>query len=85
MWVTKLGWKLFIMYAAINIGAMGTFSLLIPETKGLSLEEMDIIFGAVDAETRQKDIEKQRVALADGADGEGSRSQSSDYKAVTVY
>jgi hypothetical protein len=29
---------------------------LIPETKGRSLEEMDIIFGAVSAEKRQADI-----------------------------
>ena len=88
MWATKLGWKLFIMFGTLNIGAMGTFSLLIPETKGLSLEEMDIIFGAVNAETREKDIEKQRVVLADNADradGEKSQTSSSNYKVVTVY
>ena len=85
IWVTKLGWKLFIMYAAMNIGVMGTFSLLIPETKGLSLEEMDIIFGAVNAETRLRDIERQQVFMADGADVEGSHTNSSDYKSVTVY
>lgn len=56
--VTKLGWKIFIMFATINIGAMFTFSLLIPETKGRSLEEMDIIFGAVKLEERQKYIEQ---------------------------
>jgi hypothetical protein len=32
---------------------------LIPETKGKSLEEMDIIFGAVDAAKRKADIEEQ--------------------------
>ena len=51
------------MYATINVGAMGTFSLIIPETKGRSLEEMDIIFGAVSAETRRQDIERQRATL----------------------
>lgn len=62
-WITSLGWKIFIMYASLNIGAMGIFSLIIPETKGRSLEEMDIVFGAVNAETRQRDIERVRATL----------------------
>ena len=75
--VSALGFKLFIMFATINIGGMATFALyvspldpsccdshylyhrLIPETKGRSLEEMDIIFGSVKAEQRQADILKQ--------------------------
>ncbi|TFY83914.1 hypothetical protein EWM64_g107 [Hericium alpestre] len=56
---TNLGYKMFLMFATINIGAMGTFSLLIPETKGRSLEEMDVIFGSVSAEKRREDIAKQ--------------------------
>lgn len=31
---------------------------LIPETKGRSLEEMDVIFGSVDKDQRQADIAK---------------------------
>ena len=57
--VTDLGYKIFLMFATINIAGMGTFALLIPETKGRSLEEMDIIFGAVSADKRQADIAKQ--------------------------
>ena len=57
--VTALGYKLFLMFAAINVAGMGTFALLIPETKGRSLEEMDVIFGAVDADTRRADIARQ--------------------------
>ena len=57
--VTDLGYKIFLMFATINIAGMGTFALLIPETKGRSLEEMDIIFGAVEADKRQADIAKQ--------------------------
>jgi hypothetical protein len=30
----------------------------LPETKGLSLEEMDILFGVVDESTRRSDIEE---------------------------
>ncbi|KAL0577238.1 hypothetical protein V5O48_004757 [Marasmius crinis-equi] len=61
--VTKLQWKLFIMFATINVGGMGVFSLLIPETKGRSLEDMDIIFGAVSAEERAAGIEKAQKQL----------------------
>ncbi|KAJ3515477.1 hypothetical protein NLJ89_g1732 [Agrocybe chaxingu] len=57
--VTALGYKLFLMFASINIGGMGVFSLLIPETKGRSLEEMDIIFGSISKEQREADIEKR--------------------------
>ncbi|KAJ4500987.1 general substrate transporter [Lentinula lateritia] len=57
---TELGYKLFLMFASVNIGALAVFSLLIPETKGKSLEEMDI-FGAVDVEQRQKDIMVQTL------------------------
>ncbi|KAJ3820018.1 sugar transporter [Lentinula raphanica] len=52
---TELGYKLFLMFASLNIGALAVFSILIPETKGRSLEEMDI-FGAVDEQQRQNDI-----------------------------
>ncbi|XP_006457533.1 hypothetical protein AGABI2DRAFT_229988 [Agaricus bisporus var. bisporus H97] len=66
--VTVLGWKLFITFATINILGMGTFSMLIPETKGRSLEEMDIIFGTVSAEERQKHIDKQQRGMEHGED-----------------
>ncbi len=47
------------MFGTVNFLGMGTFSLLIPETKGLSLEEMDILFGSVTAESRQAKIVHQ--------------------------
>ena len=63
---TNLGYKIFIMFATVNIGAMATFSLLIPETKGKSLEEMDIIFGAVSRDERQAYINRlQKGMLSD--------------------
>ncbi|KAF9256189.1 general substrate transporter [Marasmius fiardii PR-910] len=61
--VTKLGYKLFLMFATINVGGMGVFAILIPETKGRSLEDMDIIFGAVSAEERRAAIEKAQKQL----------------------
>jgi len=63
--ITNLGWKIFLMFATVNIAAMGTFSLLIPETKGRSLEEMDIIFGSISAEQRQADIDRQTRGLVE--------------------
>ena len=74
---TRLGYKMFLMFAALNIGAMAPFSLcallfscsvpgfftrlnsILPETKGRSLEEMDIIFGAVSVEARAENIARQ--------------------------
>lgn len=38
-------------------------SRLLPETKGLSLEEMDVMFGAVDWEARKAFIQKEARAL----------------------
>ncbi|KAF9457606.1 general substrate transporter [Collybia nuda] len=61
--ISDLGYKIFLMFAAVNIGAMGLFSALIPETKGRSLEEMDVIFGSITAEQRQADIDKRERAL----------------------
>jgi len=56
---SNLGWKLFMLFATINIGGMAVFSLLLPETKGRSLEEMDVIFGSVSAEAREAFIKQE--------------------------
>ena len=51
------------MFATVNIGAMATFSLLIPETKGKSLEEMDILFDAVSQDERQAYIDRRQKCM----------------------
>ncbi|KAG6336081.1 hypothetical protein ID866_3007 [Astraeus odoratus] len=61
--IADLGYKLFFMFAVIDICGIATFATLIPETKGRSLEEMDIIFGAVSNETRKAFIERQERQL----------------------
>jgi len=61
--VTTLGYKMFLMFATINIAGLAVFALLIPETKGCSLEEMDIIFGSISAEQRRTDIDKRQREL----------------------
>jgi hypothetical protein len=40
----------------MNVAA-SVFSWFLPETKNLSWEEMDILFGVVDESTRQNDVE----------------------------
>ncbi|KAI0312094.1 general substrate transporter [Amylostereum chailletii] len=76
----QLGYKMFLMFAALNIGAMAVFSLLIPETKGRSLEEMDIIFGTTTADQRLAHIEQQEKELEHEREGVDS-VQSLDNKA----
>ncbi|KAI0795976.1 general substrate transporter [Abortiporus biennis] len=76
--VTDLGYKIFLMFATINIGGMAVFALLIPETKGRSLEEMDIIFGSVQAEKREADIQKQERLGGFDTDAKDTSSSRSD-------
>lgn len=75
----NLGYKMFFLFASINIGAMLVFSFFLPETKGRSLEEMDVIFGAADAATRRADIEKNERDLHHGETA-SSRSDNLDEK-----
>ncbi|KIM63132.1 hypothetical protein SCLCIDRAFT_118254 [Scleroderma citrinum Foug A] len=57
--VADLGYKLFFVFGAINIGGIAAFSIFLPETQGHSLEEMDVIFGAISREAREAVIEMQ--------------------------
>ncbi|KZT05752.1 general substrate transporter [Laetiporus sulphureus 93-53] len=61
--VTEMGYKIFLMFATIDIAGLAVFSALIPETKGRSLEEMDIIFGSVSADRREAEIKRQERVL----------------------
>ncbi|KAH8109651.1 general substrate transporter [Phellopilus nigrolimitatus] len=61
--IANLGWKIFVMFAAINIGGMFVFSLVIPETKGRSLEEMDVLFGSVTREERDARVQQTQRTI----------------------
>lgn len=55
--INSIGWRTFIMFGCFCT-AMGAFVLVfLKETTGRSLEEMDILFGAVTPEQRKKDVE----------------------------
>lgn len=54
------------------IGAV--FAYALPETKDLSLEQMDVLFGVIDEETRKHDLEMagrakkvENIGLAKGS------------------
>lgn len=53
------------------------FVSLIPETKGLSLEAMDVVFGSVSFEAREAFIRKEERALGDATE---ASSQSGEGK-----
>ncbi|TVY81266.1 Quinate permease [Lachnellula suecica] len=56
--VNHIGWRTFLMFGIFCL-AMGTWAFFfIKETKGKSLEDMDILFGTVDAGQREADVEK---------------------------
>jgi hypothetical protein len=54
----------FFFFAGINIISCG-LALLLPETKGLSLESMDVLFGAVTKEQREADIARRAADQAE--------------------
>jgi hypothetical protein len=68
--VLNIGWKTWMIFGTMNAVAF-IFVLFLPETKGLSLEEMDVLFHVVDEQTRQHDIEKH-VDAAPGIHGGNS-------------
>ncbi|CAE6416483.1 unnamed protein product [Rhizoctonia solani] len=63
----KLGWKTWMLFASLNLGGAILCYFICPETKGLSMEELDILFGAISAEQRAADIEKVLQGHADGS------------------
>ncbi|EMD89340.1 hypothetical protein COCC4DRAFT_138114 [Bipolaris maydis ATCC 48331] len=55
--VNSIGWRTFLMFGIFCL-AMSVFAtFFIKETKGKSLEEIDILFGDVSAEQRRMDVE----------------------------
>ncbi len=54
--VNQIGWRVFIMFGIFCV-AMCIFSIIfLKETKGRTLEDMDILFGAVTEEQRRADV-----------------------------
>jgi sugar porter (SP) family MFS transporter len=72
--VNHIGWRTFLMFG-IFCASMGVWVwFFIKETKGRSLEDMDILFGTVDEEKRREDVERvlNKHALNEAADEKGA-------------
>ncbi|EJU00595.1 sugar transporter [Dacryopinax primogenitus] len=57
---------IFFVFGSINLLA-AVFCFFLPETRGVSLEEMDVIFGYVSYERRQRDVMRVTSNLQHGA------------------
>lgn len=72
--VNHIGWRTFLMFGIFCL-AMGIFVLFfMKETKGRTLEEIDVLFGMVNEEQRRADVEhvlhKGAVSHVESADEE---------------
>ena len=56
--VNHIGWRTFLMFGIFCLSMAVYVFFFIKETKGRSLEDMDILFGDVDASVRAADVEK---------------------------
>ena len=81
--VNHIGWRTFIMFGMFCLGMGVWVFFFIRETKGLSLEDMDILFGAVDENQRAVDVERvlnkgvvrQEIAAEEGAQGQSIKME----------
>lgn len=55
--VNHIGWRTFIMFGCFCAGMCAFVILFIKETKGRTLEDMDVLFGLVSEDQRQADVE----------------------------
>lgn len=56
--VNHIGWRTFLMFGIFCMSMGIWVFFFVKETKGRSLEDMDILFGTVNAEQRAEDVEK---------------------------
>ncbi|KAM3076353.1 hypothetical protein ACMFMG_007174 [Clarireedia jacksonii] len=74
--VLNIGWKTWTIFGTFNAVAF-IFTWFLPETKGLSLEEMDVLFKVVNEDTRKKDVDEHIGAPVEKSEksiaGEGIR------------
>jgi len=70
----------YIFFGLVTLGGAFFIWLFVPETKGLSLEEMDILFGSVGVAARDQEIMAEinrEVGLADMAGEESKHGKES--------
>lgn len=60
--VSNIGWKTFLMFGIFCLANCAFAVFFIPETKRMTLEEIDVLFGTVDAAQRAQDVETALAA-----------------------
>ncbi|PLW35460.1 hypothetical protein PCANC_14695 [Puccinia coronata f. sp. avenae] len=61
----KIGWKTYLIFMALNLSFVPIMYFYYPETKGKTLEEIDLMFGDADSpETRRRRMNEIRLTLA---------------------
>ncbi|KAM5352700.1 hypothetical protein ACJ41O_005422 [Fusarium nematophilum] len=61
--IHDIGWKTFIVFASLCLGMSIFTFIFMKETKGLTLEEIDQLFGLTDIEQFRNDVEKKLTKL----------------------
>lgn len=56
--VHNIGWRIFLMFGIFCLANLIFVYFFIKETKGKTLEDMDIIFGTIDESQRMADVER---------------------------
>lgn len=79
----NIGWKTYIIYAVLNASAIPIIYFFLVETKGRSLEELDVIFAAPGNPVKNEKKMPRNISLAEGRrilgldnDLEGNRTES---------
>lgn len=85
--LTHLTYGTYIFFGLLTFIGAGFIWIFFPETKGLSLEEMDIIFGshgyAAADEERMREINKE-VGLEDAVRGNSTVGREIDEKPPVI-
>ena len=76
----EVGGKSYWFLFSLNVVALISVILILPETKGISLERMDKIFGQVDAVEGGEEEDPKAVAVVEGETA--ARSSSGDVEKV---
>lgn len=59
--INSIGWRTFLMFGVFCTAMLVFVFFFVKETKGRTLESMDVLFGAVDESQRAADVE---IAIA---------------------
>jgi hypothetical protein len=81
--INHIGYRTFIMFGVFCL-ANGTFVFFfVKETKGRTLESMDVLFGAVDSEQRDHDVGRM-LEIEKGIDATGNAGSKSASRATEI-